>query len=260
MIARQIKLPRTGIARAYGAAVFCATAAAVLSSCAETPGGEPVFTPQAQAPAAGNAGLGSAANNPLVAAKPGNAGYLVGPQDVLDVAVFRAPDLSQSVQVAEEGTINLPLLGPVPAAGKTAAQLEREIENRLNARYMRSPQVRVFVREYNSQRVTVEGAVKTPSVVSLRGNDTLMQVIARSGGLDRDTAAATVNVFHPGADGASTSTTYDLSAIKKGEALDPRIVGGDVVVVDESSLKFGYNTLLKLAPVVGLAGTAAGLY
>lgn len=270
MVERQLKLPWAGVAGALRAMVFCLSAAAVLSGCADTLSEGSGLAPQAAAPqaaapqgqigAAGNVGLDSAANKFLAAATPGNAGYIVGPQDVLDITVFKAPDLSKTVQVAENGTINLPLLAQLPAAGKTASQLEREIENRLNARFMRSSQVTVFVREFNSQRVTVEGAVKAPTVVSLHGNDTLMQVIARSGGLDRDTSASTVLVFHPGADGASTSTTYDLSAIKKGEAPDPRIVGGDVVVVDESNVKFGYNTVMKLVPLVGLAGTAAGLY
>ena len=184
----------------------------------------------------------------------------MGPQDVLDITVYKAPDLSKSVQVAEDGTINLPLLAQVPAAGKTPKQLERELEDRLNARYLRSPQVTVFVREYNSQRVTVEGAVKNPGVLGLRGNETLLQVIAKSGGLNADTAASSVVVFHT-ADGApTTSMTYDLSAIKKGEALDPQMMAGDVIVVDESNVKFGYNTVMKLMPLAGLAGTAAFLY
>ena len=63
----------------------------------------------------------------------------------------------------ERSTCLCSLKSPPPA--KLPKQLEREIENRLNARYMRSPQVTVFVREFNSQRVTVEGAVKTPGVL-----------------------------------------------------------------------------------------------
>ena len=133
MIERQLKLPRAGMARAFGAAILCATAAAMLSGCADMPGVGPAlssdaqspaaglaFTSEAPAPAASNAGAASAGNKFLAAATPGKAGYLVGPQDVLDITVFKAPDLSKNVQVAEDGTINLPLLAQVPAAGKTA--------------------------------------------------------------------------------------------------------------------------------------------
>jgi polysaccharide export outer membrane protein len=261
MIERQLKLPRAGAAGAFGAVVFCAAAAAVLSGCAEIPGGEgSVLTPQAQAPAAapaaGDAQPGGAANKFLAAATPGNAGYAVGPQDVLDITVFKAPDLSKTVQVAEDGTINLPLLAQIPAAGKSAAELERDIQSRLNARYMRSPQVTVFVKEYYSQRVTVEGAVKTPGVLNLRGGDTLMQVIARSGGMDRDTASSNVTVFRT-ANGARTATSYDMSALKTGGAHDPQIVAGDVVVVDDSMAKVGLNTVLKVLPLAGVAASAA---
>ena len=155
--------------------------------------------------------------------------------------------------------INMPLLGQIPAAGKSAAELEREIQTRLNARYMKSSQVTVFVREYNSQRVTVEGAVRTPGVLALRGNDTLMQVIAKSGGLDRDIASSNVAIFRT-ADGARTATRFDISAIKSGEAQDPRVMPGDVIVVDDSMAKVGLNTVLKVLPLAGTAATAAVLY
>jgi polysaccharide export outer membrane protein len=265
MVERQLKLPRAGVAGAIGAMVFCAIAAAVLGGCAEMPGAGPTFTPQAnapqeqeqeQAPAAGNAELEHAANKYLSASTPGNVGYLTGPQDVLDITVFKAPELTKTVQVAEDGTINLPLLGQIPAAGKSPSELERMIQTRLDTRYMKSSQVTVFVKEYNSQRVTVEGAVKSPGVLPLRGNDTLMQVIAKSGGLDRETASSNVVVFRT-ADGARTATKFDVSAIKSGAEQDPRIFAGDVVVVDDSFAKVGLNTVLKVLP---LAGTAAFLY
>jgi len=265
MVERQLRLPRAGAGAtgAFGVLVFCATAAAVLSGCADMSGG-PGFTPQGvaaqgQAPAAGNAELERAANKYVAASTPGNAGYLAGPQDVLDITVFKAPELTKTVQVAEDGTINLPLLGQMPAAGKSPSELEREIQARLNARYMKSSQVTVFVKEYNSQRVTVEGAVKTPGVLPLRGNDTLMQVIAKSGGLDRETASSDVVIFHT-TDGARTATRFDLSAIKSGQAQDPRVVPGDVVVVDDSMAKVGLNAVLKVLPLAGTAATAAVLY
>ena len=150
----------------------------------------------------------------------------------MDITVFQAPDLSKSVQVAEDGAINLPLVGQIPAAGKSASQLERDIEARLNARYLKSAQVTVFVKEYNSQRVTVEGAVRSPGVFPLRGNDTLMQVLAKSGGVNREVASDNVIVFR-NADGARTMVRFDISAIRGGAEADPRVLPGDVVLVEE---------------------------
>jgi polysaccharide export outer membrane protein len=143
---------------------------------------------------------------------------------------------------------NLPLTGQMMAAGKSPSQLEREIQTQLNARYMKSPQVTVFVKEYNSQRVTVEGAVKTPGVFPLRGHETLMQVIAKSGGLDRETASSSVVLFRT-TDGARSVTRYDISSIRSGEEPDPQVSPGDVIVVDDSTAKQGLQVFLKLTPL-----------
>lgn len=260
MVERQLKLPREGVAGAFGVMVVCAVLAAALEGCAGAmPGDEPGPPTQAQASAAGKAELERAADKYLAASTPGNAGYLVGPQDVLDITVFKAPELTKMVQVAEDGTINLPLLAQIPAAGKSPSELEREIQTRLNARYMKSPQVTVFVKEYNSQRVTVEGAVKSPGVLPLRGNDTLMQVIAKSGGLDRETASSDVVIFRT-TDGARSATRIDISAIRSGAEHDPRILPGDVVVVDDSMTKAGLSLVLKLLPLASTAATAAYIY
>ncbi len=80
---------------------------------------------------------------------PGARAYKVGPQDVLDISVFKVPELTKSVQVAESGSINLPLVGEIQAAGKTAQDIERDLAKKLGAKYLQSPQVTVFVKEYN---------------------------------------------------------------------------------------------------------------
>ena len=65
---------------------------------------------------------------------PGKTAYRIGPLDALEISVFQAPDLSVTVEVAEDGTIDLPLLGTTPAAGKTAYELQREISSKLGAK------------------------------------------------------------------------------------------------------------------------------
>ena len=86
-------------------------------------------------------------------ATPGNSAYKIGPLDVLDISVFQLPDLTKTVQVADDGSINFPLVREVWAAGKTAHGLERDLTQKLGGKYLRNPQVTVLVREYNSQRV-----------------------------------------------------------------------------------------------------------
>jgi len=230
--------------RKWAFALFGIGSLAFLGACTGTPGDTASLSTPTES---SQTEIARAAGKYVATSTPGATGYLVGPQDVLDITVFQAPDLSKTLQVAEDGTLNLPLAGQMMAAGKSPTQLEREITARLNARYMKSAQVTVFVKEYNSQRVTVEGAVKSPGVFPLRGHETLMQVIAKGGGLDRQVASSNVVIFRT-VDGARTVTRYDLDSIRSG-APDPQVVPGDVIVVDDSMAKEGLQVFLKLTPL-----------
>jgi polysaccharide biosynthesis/export protein len=95
--------------------------------------------------------LAARAQQPAAVAKPRNDSYKIGPLDVLDISVFKVPDLGKTVQVDSNGTITYPLVGEIPAAGKTAHELERELAQRLGAKYLRSPQVTVIIKKHNSQ-------------------------------------------------------------------------------------------------------------
>lgn len=181
-------------------------------------------------------------------AAPGSAGYKIGPLDVLDISVFKAPELARSVQVAETGTINLPLVGEVAAAGRTAQEVERDLAKRLGAKYMQSPQVTVYVKEYNSQRVTVEGAVKKPGIYPLRGGTTLMQSLAMAEGLDPTSDASNVVIFRQ-VEGKRHAARFDVDQIRAGNAEDPVIVRGDLVVANASAMKAAWQNLLQALPV-----------
>ena len=113
---------------------------------------------------------------------PTTAGYRIGAMDVLDISVFQVPELTKSVQVADTGTINLPLIGEVAVAGKTAQQVERELTTKLGAKYLQNPQVTVYVKEYNSHQVTIQGEINKPGVFPLKGTTSLLQLIALAGG------------------------------------------------------------------------------
>ncbi|HET7745667.1 MAG TPA: polysaccharide biosynthesis/export family protein [Vicinamibacteria bacterium] len=117
---------------------------------------------------------------------PADPDYRVGPGDVLEVTVVGLPELSRVATVQPDGTLNLPVAGAVPAAGKTTAQVRGELARLLAREYLRSdPLVEVVVREYKSQFVTVLGEVTTPGRRTLRGATRLIDVLIESGGFTR---------------------------------------------------------------------------
>jgi len=170
--------------------------------------------------------------------------YKIGQADVLDISVFKVPELARTVEVAEIGTINFPPVGEVSVVGKTVRAIEHDLVKRLEAGYLRSPQVTVSVKEFNSQRVTIEGAVMKPGVHALKGKTTLLQLIAMSGGIDRDVSDSTVVLFR-NADGQRHATKFDIDAIRAGQAQDPLIFPGDMVVANSSPLKAAWSEFIK---------------
>lgn len=199
-------------------------------------------------PASGDMDATLAADRLTSAAKPGSSGYKIGPLDVLEFSVFKVPELARVAQVADTGTVNLPLVGEVQAAGKTAQEIERDLTKRLGAKYLQSPQVTILIKEYNSQRVTIEGAVKTPGVQPIRGKTSLLQVVASAGGLDTQTSDSTVLVFRQ-MDGKRSAAKFNMADIRSGSAEDPLVQSGDVIVAPTSAMKETFNTVIKALPL-----------
>ena len=183
-------------------------------------------------------------------AKPGSASYMIGPQDVLDISVFKVAELSKTVRVSDIGTVNMPLVGEIRAGGRTARDVERELTRKWGAKYLQNPQVTVFVKEYNSQRVTIEGAVKKPGVFPIRGKMTLLQAIATVGGFSA-ASDSTVLVFRE-TNGKRKAAKFDVASIRSGAAHDPRLQAGDVVIAGKSAIKAGLNNILKVLPLAGV--------
>jgi polysaccharide export outer membrane protein len=177
--------------------------------------------------------------------------YRIGPLDVLDISVFGVPDLTRTVEVTGNGQISFPLIGTVSAAGRTTEGLKAELETRLGAKYLQSPQVDVAVKTSTSQRVTVEGAVKESGIYPLVGETTLIQVIAMAKGLDSSADTHGVLVFRR-IGGQKNVAAFDLSAIQKGRSTDPVLQGGDVVVVDQSGLKALWSSVRGNLPVAAM--------
>ena len=177
--------------------------------------------------------------------------YRVAPMDVLEVTVYDAPNLSRPAQVSASGFISLPLIGDVKATGKTTDQLQTDIASRLKKDLMQSPQVFVTMKEYNSQRVTVDGAVKEPGVFPLKGKTTLVEAVAQAGGLNEMGSPSSVYVLRQ-VDGKKMAARFDLNEIRKGQKQDPVMRAGDIVMVDESGSKVMFKNLQSMTGFTGI--------
>ncbi|HEY2345011.1 MAG TPA: polysaccharide biosynthesis/export family protein [Xanthomonadaceae bacterium] len=174
--------------------------------------------------------------------------YRIGPLDLLTITVLGVPELSQDVRVNAAGEFSLPLIGAVRAGGRTVEELQAELAKKLSEGYLQSPQVTVFIKEYTSQRVTVEGAVQKPGVLPLTGPTTLLQAVAGSGGLADLADPRGVVVFRT-INGQKMGAVFDLNAIRRGAADDPQLYGDDIVVVEVSGSKSKLREFIQASPL-----------
>jgi polysaccharide biosynthesis/export protein len=177
--------------------------------------------------------------------------YRIAPLDVIDISVFGVQDLNRTVQVSSSGAISLPLIKTVQAGGKTASELERVIAAKLDANYLQSPQVSVFVKEYNSQRITVDGAVVKPGIFPINGRVSLLQAIALSQGLTTVADPSGVLIFRQTGN-KKTAARFDLRDVRSGKIDDPILLAGDIVMVDESGAKTTLRDIRDALPLSSL--------
>ena len=159
------------------------------------------------------------------------ADYRIGPNDLMDVEVFGVPDLKRTIRVNSSGQISLALVGSVVVAGLSAQAAEELIAKKYTEKYLQNPQVSLFIREFTSQRITLEGAVAKPGIYPITGQVTLLRALALAGGGAAYSDLSRIMVFRTGADGGKLTQTYNLEKIRKGESIDPYIVADDVIVV-----------------------------
>jgi polysaccharide export outer membrane protein len=108
--------------------------------------------------------------------------YLIGPEDVVEVMVWKNPDLSRVVTVRPDGKISLPLIGDVQAAGRTAPQLTAGITEQLKPYYKEPPQVSIIVQQVNSYAIYFLGQVAAPGKYVVKTGTTFLQAVALAGG------------------------------------------------------------------------------
>jgi polysaccharide export outer membrane protein len=166
------------------------------------------------------------------ASTAGAGDYKLGPEDVIEVRVFELDQLNRTVRVSGDGKIELPLVGSIGVSGLTTNGVATQIADRLRDRYVQNPQVSIFITEFNSQKVSLLGAVATPATYPLSGQRRLLELLAEAGSLG-SAAGSTLYVFRQTEDGRSARLTVPLNELLLQG--DPRwnilLRSGDVISV-----------------------------
>ena len=135
--------------------------------------------------------------------------YRIGPQDLLEISVFEAPELNRAVRVSASGEISLALVGTVQASGLTPKALEFVLQELLRRSYMKDPHVSVFMKEMQSHPVSVFGAVKKPGVFQIDGPKSLVEILSMAEGLAEDAGDTVIVMRGAGLPGAAQSALDD---------------------------------------------------
>jgi polysaccharide export outer membrane protein len=229
-----------------------------------------------------------AAGGPFAApqtASPARAGaedYVVGPQDVLTLTIFNDDAMSRPALIVDsEGTIDCPLLGRIRVMGRTARQIEEDLRTRYGPKHdakgkliggiFLNPNISVLVKEFRSQRVVVQGSVRTPGEVDLQGEPTLTRALAAAG-YPTPESGSYVLITHAadGAPGAAVRPEDQVrvarSEIENGRASRIRLRAGDTVFVPTADKFFvggevrtpGFYVLQPDLTVMKALGVAGG--
>ena len=182
----------------------------------------------------------------------GASDYRIGAQDLLNISVFGVEELNKDVRVNSNGQVSLPLVGTVMAGGRTIPELESDLARKYAAGYLQNPQVTVFVKEFTSQRITLEGAVAKPGIYPLTGRTTLLQAIALGGGVDDRTADLGGIVLMRQVGGKRQAAVFDLRQVRRGVTEDPQVYGDDIIVVEQSGSKTALRRFIEAVPAFGI--------
>lgn len=175
--------------------------------------------------------------------------YRIAPLDTLGIAIYPVETLNRDVQVDLRGTINMPLIGEIKAIDLTTSQLQALIATKLGEKYLQSPQVAVTLKASTRSSVTLDGSVNQPGTYPITGAMTLMEAVAQARGVDSNANPKRVAVFRQ-IKGQRMAAAFDLTTIRRGEAEDPRIYAGDIIVVDGSDIKAAQREILQSLPLL----------
>lgn len=169
--------------------------------------------------------------------RAGAADQTIVPRDLLDVAVFEAPDLSRVVRVSDDGMISLPLLGPIQAAGRTPRELEVGLQDTLRRSYMRDPRVSVTVKEPAPRPIYVVGEVHQPGAYVASGEEqlTVLRAVAVARGAKPSAAQGRAFILRARVDGEPLQIPINLNEMVRGKAPDLVLIPNDIVYVPKNA-------------------------
>jgi len=157
--------------------------------------------------------------------------YIIGPEDMLQVSIWKNEAMSRTLPVRPDGKISLPLLHDITAAGLTPLQLRDKIAAAL-AEFMPNPEVSVTVMQVNSYRVSVLGEVQKPGVLQLKAPTTVLEALALAGGFRDFASPSKIVIFRKDASGQTQKLRFNYNrAVGSAGEDNVSLKSGDVVVV-----------------------------
>jgi len=208
----------------YAVVIACAVAAPAGAQQQPVP---PATSTEAPAPAVAPAPPAA----PAASGVELPAGYVVGPEDVLTVVVWREKDLTTDVVVRPDGRITLPLINDVMAQGLTPDQLRDQLKAQFD-KFVQDPSVSVVVKQINSRKVFITGMVGKPGAFPLTSTMTVLQLISMAGGLNEFARAKEIVVMRT-ENGTPRAMKFNYEDVRKGRKLSQNIElqPGDTVLV-----------------------------
>jgi len=186
---------------------------------------------QAQPSAQGSPTPAAGADASAAQAAAADPSYIIGADDVLDISVWKEPDVSRSVPVRPDGKISLPLVSDVQAAGLTPTQLAADLTTRLK-KFLNDPQVTVIVTAINSRRIYIVGEVARPGAFPLLPNMTVLQALADAGGFTTFANTKKIHILRM-INGKQTEFPFEYREVLEGNKTSENItlLPGDEIVV-----------------------------
>ena len=159
---------------------------------------------------------------------------LISENDLLEIDVYKNEDLKTKVRVSKSGHINFPLLNKVYARGLDATQLAQKIQKKLEKDFLVEAHVNVLITESSTENFTIEGSVNKSGVYPVSGKTTLLQAIARAGGLSKDADTHHATLLRNSSNGDVVQQAVDIAAIRRGQLQDILLLRGDRIVIQKA--------------------------
>jgi polysaccharide export outer membrane protein len=177
--------------------------------------------------------VGTTPGSPVPAsAPPAITDYVIGPEDLLQITVWKNESLSRELAVRPDGKISMPLLHDIQAAGLTPMQLQEKLSTALGE-FMPNPEVSVTVTDVRSYRISVLGEVVKPGVLQLKSDTTVLEAIALAGGFRDFASPSKIVILRKNGDGQTHKIPFNYNRVVKDNRAEGNVTlkSGDVVVV-----------------------------